>query len=191
MKKRSPKERLFVHEYLIVLNGTQAAIRAGYERTHAKFTACRLMKKPEIKKAIEAAMKRRENKAIMTREEILEELTICGRVDPDQFYKSEDGGEQVVKTFEEMGPARRAIAEIKEDRIIKEVSGDDKKPDTTMVLSDKRTIRFHDKLKALELLGKHEGLFPTKVEGNLRLTGKLSVNAMKKSLKDLDDGSDD
>ena len=47
------------------------------------------------------------------------------------------------------------------------------------------------KVRALELLGKHLGMFPTKIDGDLRLKvqGKLSIEALKQSVKGLADGN--
>lgn len=47
-KQLNDKQRLFVQEYLRDLNGTQAAIRAGYSEKDASSTACKLLRKPEI-----------------------------------------------------------------------------------------------------------------------------------------------
>lgn len=44
-----PRERLFVHEYLKDLNGTQAALRVGYSEKNAASQASRLLRKPEIR----------------------------------------------------------------------------------------------------------------------------------------------
>jgi phage terminase small subunit len=185
--KITAHQRLFVHEYLIDFCGTRAAIRAGHPRNSAKVYASHALALPHIKKLVERLKAKKLGKLIMTREEILRELTIIGGLRPSQVYTQAEGGELLVKSFEDMGSAQGAIAEIKEDRIIKEVVGDNKKPDTTMVLSDKRTLRFHDKIRALELLGKHEGLFPMKVEGELTVLAKLSIEAMKKSAKEAED----
>ena len=47
-KKLKPRERAFVKEYLVDLNGTKAAIRAHYAEKNAASQASRLLKKPEI-----------------------------------------------------------------------------------------------------------------------------------------------
>lgn len=51
----SAKQRLFVSEYLIDLNATQAAIRAGYSEKTAYSQGQRLLKHVEVQAAIEAA----------------------------------------------------------------------------------------------------------------------------------------
>lgn len=55
-KELTPKQRRFVDEYLIDLNATQAALRAGYSEATAYSTGHENLKKPEIAEAIETAM---------------------------------------------------------------------------------------------------------------------------------------
>ncbi|GAB4422291.1 MAG: terminase small subunit [Turneriella sp.] len=52
----SPKQELFVHHYLILLNGRKAAIKAGYSTKTATSIASEYLTKPNIRKAIQAAM---------------------------------------------------------------------------------------------------------------------------------------
>ena len=59
-KALSPKQRRFVDEYLIVLNGNTAAIRAGYSRRSAYSIAHENLIKPEVRAAIAAAQYSRE-----------------------------------------------------------------------------------------------------------------------------------
>lgn len=56
MKKLKPKHLRFVNEYLVDLNGAQAAVRAGYSTSCAKVTAARLLKTPAIMQAIKQAL---------------------------------------------------------------------------------------------------------------------------------------
>lgn len=53
------KQEMFIKEYLVDLNATQAAIRAGYSEKTAKDIACENLAKPYIKEAIEKAIKDR------------------------------------------------------------------------------------------------------------------------------------
>ena len=54
--KLSQKQQLFIEEYLIDLNGTQAAIRAGYNPNTARQIAAENLTKPYIRKAIDKAI---------------------------------------------------------------------------------------------------------------------------------------
>ncbi|CAB4131924.1 XtmA Phage terminase, small subunit [uncultured Caudovirales phage] len=67
----TPKQDMFVREYLIDLNATQAAIRAGYSAKTAYSIGEENLKKPEIAKAIQLGMDKRAEKAIITADEVL------------------------------------------------------------------------------------------------------------------------
>ncbi len=58
-KKLTPKQNRFVDEYLIDLNATQAAIRAGYSPRTARAIACENLAKPDIQEAIALAKQAR------------------------------------------------------------------------------------------------------------------------------------
>lgn len=64
--KLSPKHRRFVAEYLKDQNATQAAIRAGYKKKNADVVGPRLLGNVGIKAAIEAALTKAEDKAVVT-----------------------------------------------------------------------------------------------------------------------------
>lgn len=185
--KLTPRQHLFVHEYLIDLNATQAAIRAGYSKRTARSQAADLLTKPNIKKAVSVALGRKANKLVMTREEILEELSIIGRSDLKNYFEIDEGGEIRPKTFSAMPEGTsRALESIEEIRTIRE-SSDGKE---TNIVTDRIKFKTHSKLGAIELLGRHQGMFPTKIEGGLTLEARLSMTALKKSLEECGDEKD-
>ena len=57
--KLTPKQELFISEYIIDSNATQAAIRAGYKEKAAYATGAENLRKPQIKSLIDKAMKER------------------------------------------------------------------------------------------------------------------------------------
>jgi phage terminase small subunit len=67
----TPKQQMFVREYLIDLNGTQAAIRAGYSAKTARQIAEETLSKPYIIEAVQAGMDRRAKKINLTGDDIL------------------------------------------------------------------------------------------------------------------------
>lgn len=67
----TPKQEMFVREYLIDLNATQAAIRAGYSAKTAMEQGHQLLHKTSVKAAIQAGMDKRAQKATITADEIL------------------------------------------------------------------------------------------------------------------------
>ncbi|MBE3118395.1 MAG: terminase small subunit, partial [Candidatus Atribacteria bacterium] len=88
--KLTPRQRLFPHEYLIDLNATRAARRCGYSQKTARQQGARLLSKAAIKKAIAQLLEKRTNKLVMTRQEILEELSILGRSDLQNYIEIND-----------------------------------------------------------------------------------------------------
>ena len=69
------KQRRFVDEYLIDLNATQAAIRAGYSKKTAKQIGTENLAKPAIKTYIDEQMTKKESELIAKQDEILKYLT--------------------------------------------------------------------------------------------------------------------
>jgi phage terminase small subunit len=69
------KQRRFVEEYLIDLNATQAAVRAGYAVNVANRTGSRLLSNVDIKKAIEERMESKTSELIASQDEVLKYLT--------------------------------------------------------------------------------------------------------------------
>lgn len=75
MAKLTAKQKRFVDEYLIDLNATQAAIRAGYSPRTAAVIGAENLIKPNIKNCIDQRMKEKEASLVATQDEILKYLT--------------------------------------------------------------------------------------------------------------------
>lgn len=75
MAKLTAKQRRFCDEYLIDLNATQAAIRAGYSEKNARNIASENLAKPNIKAYIDERMTKKESQLIATQDEVLKYLT--------------------------------------------------------------------------------------------------------------------
>ena len=74
LPKLTPKQAAFVHEYLVDLNATQAAIRAGYKEKNARAMAAENLSKPDIQKAIQEARDAREKRSMITVEWVLAQI---------------------------------------------------------------------------------------------------------------------
>lgn len=134
------KQKTFVQEYLVDLNATQAAIRAGYSPKTAEVQGSRLLSNVKVQEAIQEAMKARETRTEVTQDRVLEELAKIAFSDATDVVNIVDG-RMVVTNTEKLKPDQKAaIAQIKEGKFGLEVT------------------RF-DKLRALEMLGKHLGFF--------------------------------
>jgi len=154
MAKLSNKQKLFCDEYLIDLNVTQAAIRSGYSNSYANKKAFLLMEKPEIKKYMDKRMKDREKRTEITQDMVLEELRKIALAKPTDFFEVEDMGQykrvNIIATKNIPEDKVAAIASIKQG-------------------ANGIEVKLHDRLRALELIGKHLGMFKDKVEvsGNI------------------------
>ena len=85
-KKRTPKQKRFIDEYVIDFNGTAAAIRAGYSPTSAKVIANELLTKPDIYAEVQAKIEAMTNKADITKERILLEMRRLALFDVRSLY---------------------------------------------------------------------------------------------------------
>ena len=146
------KQKRFCEEYLIDLNATQAAIRAGYSTQTAYSIGDENLKKPEIKNAIDKALAERSKRTGVNADRVILELAKLAFLNPTDVINMD---EATVK-----GDANRddtaAIASVKVKRIPTD-NGD----------IVEREVKTYDKLKALELLRKHMGMFTDKfkIEG--------------------------
>ena len=75
--KLTPKQQRFVEEYLVDLNATQAAIRAGYSAKTARAQGQRMLTKVDIEEAIQAAQQERSVRVQCTQDSVLEGIIRC------------------------------------------------------------------------------------------------------------------
>ena len=148
------KQSRFVAEYLIDLNGAQAAIRAGYSAKSAAEVAYENMMKPHIAGAIQAEMDKRAIATGITAERILKEIARLAFFDIRKLYDVE-GRPLPVTALDDDTVA--AISGIDIVTIRNSESG----------FGEVMKIRLADKLKALEMAGRHLKLFVDKVEVEL------------------------
>lgn len=78
-KKLNNRQRAFIDEYIIDMNATQAAIRAGYSKKTARSQGQRLLTHVDIKHELDKRMKEKEKERIMQQDEVLEFLTSIAR----------------------------------------------------------------------------------------------------------------
>jgi phage terminase small subunit len=160
--KLTAKQSLFVQEYLIDLNATQAAIRAGYSKRRAKEIGYKLVHKNTLANIITAELHKRSTKTEITAERVLKELASIAFADMQNYVEIDDEtGAVRAKSWGEMPEgASRAVCEIKEVRRIMG-SGEGGKE---IVLECRLGYKHHNKEKALELLGNHLGMWKDRQE---------------------------
>ncbi len=165
------KQTRFVQEYLVDLNATQAAIRAGYSARTAEVQGPRLLGNVRVAAAISEGQNKTADKLEITKEKWVAELARIFFADMQDYISIDpDTGCVVAKGYEDMPEGGgKVIASIREKRSIKEdSSGKDS------VIYSQYEFKLHDKLRAGEMLGKHLGFLKEKVEGNLKLQVELS-----------------
>lgn len=182
----TPKQRAFVREYLIDLNATQAAIRAGYSEDTARAIGAENLTKPDIASAIEAAMKSRAERTDITADRVLKELAKIGFADIRKAVKW-----QSAMITEEDNPDGGDIAVIKTvvTNTVQMVASDELDDETAAAIAEVSQnatggvkIKLHDKRAALVDIGRHLGMFKDRVEH----TGKDGGPIEMREVSDLD-----
>jgi len=150
------KMKRFIEEYLVDLNATQAAIRAGYSPESAYSIGDENLKKPVIKNAIDKALAERSRRTGINQDRILLELAKIAFLNPIDVI---DMDEATIR-----GDANRedtaAIASVKVKTI--------PTPDGNIV---EREVKTYDKLKALEQIGRHLGMW----KDNINISAEVAV----------------
>ena len=155
--KLTPKQMRFVDEYMIDFNATQAAIRAGYKEKTAHVIGAENLRKPKIAEEIARRQKDLQRRTEVTQERVVTELAriafanIADYIHVETQTRTKDDGTEVTyqtvmfsETQELSADQRAALAVVKQS-----VNGFE--------------LKLHDKIKALELLGRHIGMFNDKL----------------------------
>lgn len=148
----SEKKKTFCREYTVDFNGSAAAIRTGYAKSRAKVTASELLDKEEIISEINRLVAERNKNIESAADRVVKELELIAYAKTTDFVKVKDitvgkGATRkkvrvayIELTSDLNEEQQRAISEIKQTK-------------------DGVSLKAHDKVKALELLGKHHGIF--------------------------------
>ncbi|MDD2401682.1 MAG: terminase small subunit [Clostridia bacterium] len=164
MAKLTAKQQRFVDEYLIDLNATQAAIRAGYSTETAAVIGCENLIKPNIKSSVDKALAKRSRRAGITQDRVLQEFAKMGLADMRNFIDIVDGEVQL-KNMEDISPEDSAcIQEITTTKTTKTIG--EAEIETTVT-----KIKLADKKGSLEALGRHLGVFNDKlqIDANMKI----------------------
>lgn len=148
-RKLTPKQQKFVAEYLIDLNATQAAIRAGYSAKTARNIAQELLTKPHIQAELQKRREKVEKKLEISQEQVIAELAAIALSNGADYAKVVGDGVSSYVEFtltDQLDPMKlKAIASIEESQ-------------------NGMKVKTHDKLRAIELLGKFMGWFDQQKE---------------------------
>lgn len=144
----TPRQRRFVEEYLVDLNATQAAIRAGYSPKTAGAIGSENLAKPEISDAIKIEMARRSERTEITIDRVLKELAAIGFANAGDFFEWGPDGITVLPKESLTREQQGVVAEVAQ---------------TFTKGGGSVRVRLHDKASALEKIGRHLGGFGAKV----------------------------
>jgi phage terminase small subunit len=159
MPKLRGKQQLFVDEYIIDLNATQAAIRAKYSERTAKEIGFENLTKPHIAEAIQNAMAQRSKRTEITADYVLKRHVEIDEMDVLDIL-DDDGNIKKIRDWPLCW--RRTISGLDVQEIMV--------ADTATVM---KKIKWPDKIRNLELLGKHVDV--QAYTDNKKVTGEVTV----------------
>lgn len=148
MTKLNEKQARFVEEYLVDLNATQAAIRAGYSEKTARTQGQRLLTNADIQAAVSEAQKTRSARTQITQDRVIQEIARLGLSDIRGAFSV---GGSLLPPSEWSDDLSAAVASIEVDQ--RKEPGEDGEHYTVTKL------KLWDKNAALEKLCKHLGLY--------------------------------
>lgn len=143
------KQDRFVEEYLVDLNATQAAIRAGYSAKTAEWIGPQLLGKTHVAKAVSDAMEVRSKRVHVTQDRIIIELARIAFSDARQVMRWGPDGVELIDSDSLSDDAAALVSEVAQ---------------TVTRAGGSIKAKVHDKLKALEMLGRHLGMFKDRTE---------------------------
>lgn len=170
MKKLTEKQKRFCNEYLVDLNATRAykkAYPSVKKDETARANASRLLTKANIKEYIDKRIKDRQKRTEITQDKVLNELAAIAFSNGSKYAKVVER-----KAYDEEGKpvvdyetGKQLTYKTVEFKNTDDLTEDEKKAISSIHKGrDGMKVETYDKMKALELLGKHLGMFKDKLE---------------------------
>ncbi len=174
--KLTDQQKRFCDEYMVDLNGKQAAIRAGYKPKSAESQASRLLRNAKVRAHIDKLIAEASTRTGINADRVLREYARIAFLNPVRAVDFDSVEISKGAVDDDLA----AIASVK----VKKIKGE--------VEIEEREIRFHDKNKALEALGKHLGMFTNKIEvtGEIKTSDKLDEILEQLKVERSTDGGD-
>lgn len=160
----TPKQERFVQEYLVDLNATAAAKRAGYNPKTAYSIGQENLKKPEIQTALEEAKKAREKRTEITQDMVIAELAKLGFFDIRNMF-DKNGKPLNISQLDDDTAAALVCLDVQD---VTDSDGN--------FIGYIKKYKMADKIKALELLGKHVGAWEPKDANGLNDGVKIIID---------------
>lgn len=165
----TPKQKIFADEYLIDLNATRA-YKVAYPKVKkdesARVNGSKLLTNTNVVVYIDKRMKEREKRTEITQDRVLQELAKLGFFDVRKLFDSEGKPVGVAELDDETAACIAGLDAME----AYEGTGENKE-----FVGYIRKYKLADKIKALELLGRHLGMFRDKVE----LSGGIDTEKTK------------
>lgn len=172
----NPKQTRFVAEYLIDLNATQAAIRAGYSVKTAETIGYENLRKPEISEAIAKGKTKQLATAELSASRVLEELRRLAFIDMREFFDANGNMKPVTQLTDVQGSALAGL-----EVIIKNAEAGDGVTDRV------HKFKVWDKTRAIEMLAKHYKLLTDviRIEDEAGLVEKLHAGRKRAAMRSI------
>lgn len=151
--KLTPKQEAFVREYLISLNATDAARRAGYSAKNADKIGPQLLGNTRVSEAIAAAQKARSERTLVTADRVVRELARVAFSDARKLYRP-DGTLKAPSEWDDETAA--AVSGVETDESVMQIA------ETERLTTRTHKVKRWDKVKALDMLARHTGVYPEK-----------------------------
>lgn len=147
------QRKRFADKYFETLNATQSAIYAGYSELSAKSQASQILAEEETQQYLQTLREKEQEQSGINRKRVLEEYAKIAFFDIREIYDV-DGVLMNIKQFDDNSAA--AVSGLK----VTEEWGEDDEGRKTVIGTIKE-VKLNDKLRALQDLSKHLGLFET------------------------------
>ncbi len=157
MARNNSRHDRFCREYIKDLNGTRAAIAAGYAKKSAKAAASRLLTNVNVQALLAKLTKKHADKLDLSAEKVLAELSRMGFSNMLDYIKVTEEGDAYVDLSSLTQKQAAAIHEVTVDEYVEGKGKHARKVKRTK-------LKLVDKIRSLELLGKHLKLFTERVE---------------------------
>ncbi len=156
----TPKQRCFVDEFMKDFNAQAAMRRAGYRNSRGGLPSSQLMAAPQVKAAIEARLAERRAACELEAQRVVAELSRIAFCDVRELVEWGPDGVALRESADLPDHAAACVAEVS-------------------VQKSGPRLKLHDKVKALELLGKHYGLFTDRLKAEVSGPGGGPIQAQQ------------
>lgn len=173
------KQKTFCREYIVDLNATQAAIRAGYSKKGAAVSASKMLMKTNIQLEIKRLMDERNERTNITADDVIRQLARIAFMDIKDFIEwgVEERNEIIDRDEDDNPIIEKVQSEYVRMKAAQHIDG-------SLVQSIKMTkygmaVEFPDRMRAMEMLAKHTGVFDDRPNVSVDVSG--FVDALKQT----------